>query len=351
MLLLAREFIRHGHRVDLVVLNAQGSLVAEVPPAAQLVELIPTKKWWLPMLLWAAIRTWNCYLKRQQPDVALASITGTNLVAALVHWLTKSPTRLVLREARGTAQVRHMLEGWAIGFLYPKADQIIAVSRGVADGLRTTLKIPNEKIQIIPNPVDLATILDRARQPAELVVPAGAEFLLSVGRLVPVKDFLTLLTAFNLVRQEHPFLHLLILGEGPERAILQQYIADRGLAGRVHLPGHMQNPYPYFKRAKIFVLSSKSEGMPNVLLEALCLGVPVISTDCPAGPREILDNGRLGTLIPVGDHVQMAQAIQLCLAETFTREPSPRVTGYDLEAITCRYLKLLHPSSERRTGS
>ena len=164
--------------------------------------------------------------------------------------------------------------------------------------------------------------------------------MLAVGRLTEQKDFSTLIHAFAQVRQGHPA-RLLILGEGEERPALEALVRKLGLEQDVNFPGWVENPYPYMVRASLFVLSSRWEGLPTVLIEALCCGTPAVSTDCPSGPREILRGGQYGQLVPVGDADALARAIETALDDKAPSPPSESWQPYDLENVVNQYIDLL----------
>lgn len=341
MLALAGRFAQRGHKVDLVLLNATGELIDAVPPGVNLEELLRRPIGNRLLAAVAACQGWYRYLSAKRPDAVLSSITGTNLVAALCSILSGRRSRLVLREARNAVQVRGRLEALAIRMLYPCADSIIAVSKGVAQGLTENFGIPTRKISVVPNPIDIDRIRAMARQFVVAPSPENHPYILAAGRLVTMKDYPLLLKAFQLVRQTHPDTHLVILGEGPERQALERMIQDLGLQEHVHLPGHIDNPYPYFSHARVFALSSRSEGMPNVLLEALAFRLPVVATDCPSGPREILQDGLLGELCPVGDWVALARSIETQLQKCTNTEVIPSVMAYAIDTVVDQYLAQL----------
>ena len=192
------------------------------------------------------------------------------------------------------------------------ADVIIAVSAGVADDLAQSAGLSRAAIRVVYNPVVDQDVAERAAEPLDhpWFLPGAAPIVLGVGRLTAQKDFQTLIRAFARVRAERSA-RLVILGEGrPEvHAGLLALAASLGCATDVDLPGFVLNPFAYMARAGVFVLSSLHEGLPGVLIQALACGCPVVSTDCPSGPAEILDDGRYGSLVPVGDHLAMAQSI------------------------------------------
>ena len=226
---------------------------------------------------------------------------------------------------------------------YPWADGIVVVSRGVRDDMAQLTNIPSERITVIYNPsVVKAEVLERAQAPLDhpWFLPGQPPVLLAVGRLQVQKDFPMLIRAFAQVRQTRP-VRLLILGEGKQRPMLEELIKKLGLDGDVSLPGFVVNPFAYMSRASIFILSSRWEGLPTVLVEALCCGTPVISTDCPSGPREILQDGQYGQLVPVGDVVALAHAIEATLQGKTPNPPPESWRPYDLESVLNQYIDLL----------
>ena len=164
--------------------------------------------------------------------------------------------------------------------------------------------------------------------------------ILGVGRLTQAKDFPTLIRAFALVRKKRAA-RLMILGEGEERPKLEALVRELGLEREVTLPGFVDNPYKYMKRAAVFVLSSKWEGFGNVLVEAMALGTPVVSTDCPSGPAEILENGRWGRLVPVGDVYALAEAIIETLDEEHHPDVANRAKDFAVELAVEKYINVL----------
>jgi glycosyltransferase involved in cell wall biosynthesis len=232
---------------------------------------------------------------------------------------------------------------------YLAADAIVTASIGVADRLAAHTGIPRDRITTVYNPVVAPDLLVKARGPVDhpWFAPGEPQVILGVGRLLPQKDFATLIRAFAGLRSRRPA-RLVILGAGleSERAALKTLATDLGIAHDVEIPGFAQNPFAYMSRAAVFVLSSRYEGLGNVLIEALACGTPVVSTDCPSGPREILEDGRFGPLVPVGDEVALARAIEEVLDD-----PSPperlraRAARFSVERAADSYLELLLPAA------
>jgi glycosyltransferase involved in cell wall biosynthesis len=195
---------------------------------------------------------------------------------------------------------------------------------------------------VVYNPVITPEIMALARQTPDhpWFAAGGPPVILAVGRLTPQKDFPTLLRAFAEVRRRRPA-RLLILGEGEERAALEALGADLGVAADVALPGFRENAMAYMAGSALFVLSSAWEGLPTVLIEALAAGTRVVSTDCPSGPREILQDGRLGSLVPVGDVAALADAMTAALARPAAPAPAEALTPFTRDAAVDHYLRLI----------
>jgi glycosyltransferase involved in cell wall biosynthesis len=225
---------------------------------------------------------------------------------------------------------------------YRRANAIIAVSQGVADDLVNNIGVSRNKTHVIYNPIVTPALLEKMQiVPSHpWFVPGTPPVVLAVGRLTAQKDYPALLHAFALARQERE-MHLLILGEGEKRFELEAMVSSLGLENDVQMPGFVPNPYMYMARASVFVLSSAWEGFSNVIAEALACGVPVVSTDCPSGPAEILENGKFGKLVPVGDPNAMARAILATLDSIPDRRLlRQRAQVFSLETVTSQYIDL-----------
>lgn len=330
---LARGFAERGHEVHLVLAKAQGPYLPQAPSCVRMIDLRASR---VLTSLPGLIR----YLRDQRPCALLSALDHANAVAICARWLARVPTRVIVTVHSTPSQVvanartlrARLLPVWT-RFFYHWADAVVAVSQGVADELVRYVRIPAEKVQVIYNPIVMPDLFRKAEEPLDHPWFRDGEppVILGVGRLTKPKDFPTLVRAFALVRQQRPA-RLMILGEGEGRPELEQLIKELGLEEDVALPGFVQNPYPYMKRAAVFVLSSRWEGLPTVLVEALALGVPVVSTNCPSGTVEILDNGRLGILTEVGNAGCLAQAIESSL-----NSPGVSRTAQDYERFTLEY--------------
>jgi glycosyltransferase involved in cell wall biosynthesis len=342
MLKLAGGMVNSGYQVDLVLSRAEGHYLKEVPDAVRVVDLDASR-------VLASLPALVRYLRRERPSAMLASLNYVNIVGIWARRLAGVKTRLVVNEqntlsleASRSSRRRHRLLPRLARRFYPWADEIVAVSQGAADDLVEVAGIAPNRVQVVHNPIVTTQLREMAAAPLDHPWFGSGEVpvLLAVGRLSPQKDFPTLIRAFSRVRREHPA-RLLILGEGNERANLEGLVAELGLGDVVGLPGWVPNPYPYMVRAAAFVLSSRWEGLPSVLIEALYCGVPVIATDCPSGPVEILEGGKHGVLLPVGDVDALAQAIGSALSGGVPRPTAASWQPYVEETVVRRYLDVL----------
>lgn len=350
---LANGLAAAGRRVDLVVLNAGGEMRDKVDPRVRVIELAGLLTW-APGL--RSKRRWQFqtvrrplarYLANERPDVLLAADNYANLAALAAREIAKATLPVVVSQrnnASASIAKRPELVA-AIRRDYPQAEAIVAVSEGVAADL-VGLGLPRHKVRTVYNPVIEERFHDAARAPVEhpwFGVP-GRPLLLGAGRIGPQKDFETLLAAFAKMREARPEARLVILGEGktPDaRPELKRFAEGLGLGEVVDLPGRVPDAVPYIARADLFVLSSRWEGLPGVLIEALGCGTPIVSTDCPSGPMEILDGGRFGRLVPVGDAEALAAAMTAALAEPADRERLKARAGlFTTEAAVRTYLAL-----------
>lgn len=289
------------------------------------------------------------YLRNERPAALLAAGHRFNIAAVWAKLFSpKSKIYLsihntVSAEAKGRGRLKIWKRWRAISRFYPRADGIVTVSQGVADDLVSHSKLTRQHIQVINNPIVTPDLFQAAQQQVDhpWFVPDGPPVILGVGRLAKQKAFDVLLRAFAQVRQQRPC-RLMILGEGPLRGELEALAKSLGISDDFSLPGFVSNPYAYMRQAKIFALSSAFEGFGNVLVEAMAVGTPVVSTDCPSGPRDILDNGRAGTLVPVGDSGALAQAINDTL-NTPAKEATltAAVDRFALDMITSQYITCL----------
>ena len=349
MLTLAAGFAERGVGVDLVLVKAEGEYMDMVPDAVRVVDLDSYRTL-------TAVPRFLRYIRRERPVALMSSLSASDaasLVAKLVHGRR---LRVVVRQAntftdlftRREFKNRQVLR--LVRLLLPMADGIVAVSEGVASDLGAQAPRAARKIVTIHNPVVAPGL---AEQAAEAVKHPWfgdgiAPMVLAAGRLAPEKDYPTLLRAFTEVTRSREA-RLVILGQGPERERLLELAVQLGIGDRFDLPGFDVNPFRYMARASVFVLSSRYEGFPNVLAQAMACGAPVVSTDCRSGPSEMLEGGKWGRLVPVGDWRAMARAIQATLDDPLPAEAlKARASVYSVEASVERYLEVVLGS--RRNG-
>jgi len=342
MVALANSFASRKHKVDIVLAQAEGPYLENVSEAVRIVDLGASRVLFsLPGLV--------RYLRREQPVAMLSALDHANVVALVARMLARAQTRIVV-SVRNTVSVsganadslRERNMAFFMRRVYPRADGIAAISNGVADDLAESIGIPRSSIRVIYNPVAIPESLngDDDRLDHPWFASGMPPVVLGVGRLVPQKDFSLLLNAFALVRAKREA-RLMILGEGHLRTELEELTSKLGLRNDVLLPGFVNNPCAYMRRAALFVLSSRWEGFGNVLVEAMACGTPVVSVDCRSGPGEILAGGRWGRLTPVGDADDLANAIGAALDDPSPPDVRRRALDFSVERAANAYLSIL----------
>jgi glycosyltransferase involved in cell wall biosynthesis len=340
---LCRGMVEHGHPVDLVLVRSESKHLASLPASIRVVNLGARHTF-------GSVFALADYLKREKPRALLAAKDRAAQVAVVARWLSGVRCRLVFRigttasaALEGRSVVRRLVRFLPMRCLYRFADVIVGVSHGVAEDIKAITGLPDKKFRVIGNPVITPELEPLSKEPVKhpWLGEGQPPVIMGIGRLTRQKDFPSLLRAF--ARLSNPGgCRLLILGEGRDRKALLTLADDLGIGDRVDLIGFQPNPYTYLRRASLFVLSSAWEGSPNVLTEAMALGIPVVATDCPSGPREILDGGRIAPLVPVGDDVQLASAMHRVLRDP----PRPgrlqaAVSTYTMQYSSRRYLDVL----------
>lgn len=307
---LARQ---EGWRVSLFLLKDKGPLRSAVRPEVEVVDL---KGSFFRLLRELRFREVEFLLPvytsmRALLAKALLSLTKPDSPAGNMKVILSQ--RNMFTMDRGPLQIR--LRFLRCRLLYPWAAACVCISEGVAEEMKTLGLLPPEKIHVVYNPVLTEEMSMQMEAPLEhpWFAPEAGPVVLGVGRLGDQKDFATLIRAFALLTPQYPNLRLVILGEGKQRPDLEKLIRELGLEARASLPGYISNPYPWMKRAALFVLTSRFEGFGNVVAEALACGCNVVATDCKSGPKEILDQGRCGRLARVGDAADVARAMKEAL--------------------------------------
>lgn len=342
---LMEQFVRTGVKVDLLRIKTEGPYTKTIPSSVHIIDL-PGRH------ALSNIIPLYSYLKKNPVQALLVAKDRSCQVVLLAKMLAGVQTRTVIRlgtNLTASLKEKNIWSKWArylpSRFLYNSANGIIAVSKGVAEDIAKFAKIPLESIQVIPNPVITSKLFENASNHIDhpWFRNKNIPVIVAAGRLTKQKDFSTLIKAVAKL-QEKRAVRLMILGEGRWRSYLEDLISELNLQDKVALPGFIINPYPYMQQADVFVLSSLWEGSPNVLTEAMSLGTPVVATDCPSGPREVLQNGNLGPLVQVGDHEGLAEAIWEVLNNPLSSEILQKaVADYRAENSARLYLQALMP--------
>ena len=328
--------------LDLVLATAEGPYLEQVPKQVRVVNLAAGR-------VVKAILPLSHYLRQEKPWALLSHLKHANVAAVVARELAHKKTRLVLVEHDTLSVSRSkLLRGRLVPpfmkLLYPRADAIVGVSKGTARDLETELGIAEGKVRVIYNPVVDHELLGKAKTPLDhpWFQEGAPSVFLAVGRLTEQKDFLTLIKAFNLLRRQK-LVRLLILGEGESRSELEAMIAKLGITEDISMPGFVENPYAYMSRASAFVLSSRWEALPTVLIEAMACGCPVIATDCPSGPKEILEAGVYGPLVPIGDTTALSNAMLQVLEAPINQDILVRrAMHFSIDRVVPEYLALLN---------
>jgi glycosyltransferase involved in cell wall biosynthesis len=385
MLNLVHAFLERGRKVDLVLCRAKGAYLENIPAQARLVVLESEGDFGgrlaallanagrlgsliRPVVLPSKIapeieylRSLQRYLRERQPDVVLSALTYANLIALWARNAVNPGLPVVVSERIALSQ--HCFNEpsrrkwrWRylpplVGSSYPVADAVISVSNQVADDLSAVSGLPRESIKTIYNPVVDDGLRSQSAEPLDhpWFVAQSPPVILGVGRLAQQKDFSTLIRAFARLRARRKA-HLLILGEGKQRPLLEALVKDLGLETDVQLPGFVVNPFQFMARAAALVLSSEYEGLPGVVIQALACGCPVVSTDCPGGSAEILCDGEYGPLVPVGDDAALCAAVESVLDNPLEKHVlMQRAEQFSIDCAAEQYLAVLDTLFAGRT--
>jgi glycosyltransferase involved in cell wall biosynthesis len=340
---LVPAMARRGHQVDVLQVRGHGPFFNDPPPGVRIVDLGVRNTY-------AALPALVRYLRRYKPQVLLTDKDKVNRLALLAKWIARVQTRNVVRLGT-TVSVNLASRGWlqrqvqrlSIGRCYTLADALIVPSIGVAEDIAGYTGLSRHKIHVVPTPA-----IPKERFQETPTVPNhpwfernGPPIILGVGELSKRKDFATLMRAFAIVRQQRPC-RLLILGEGNERMRLSKLASDLSISNDVELRGHVTNPHNYMAHASVLGFTSRWEGMPLVLIEALASGLPIVATDCPSGPAELLQNGLYGDLVDIGD----TEALAVNLLKILDNPPCQKdlqqgALPYEIEQATNQYLRTL----------
>jgi glycosyltransferase involved in cell wall biosynthesis len=342
LLLIAEELIKRNFSIEVVVVN---TIQSAYTPSSK-INLIDLGATQIRYAIFPLIK----YLKQSKPEIIFCAETPLNTIAILAKKITGFPKQLIISERNHISSVTKyakrfgdLIRPHLVKYLYPYADKVVTVSKGVAQDLITTCQLHSHKVQTLYNMFDVENIKQKSTEEATHLPKDNLPIILNIGRLSPQKDQATLIKAFAIVRKKTPC-HLIILGEGAERSNLIQLIRQLNLENDILMPGFVSNPYAYIARANVFVLSSMYEGLPGVLIEALACGTSIVSTNCPSGPAEILEHGKYGILTPVGDEDALANAMQKLLQQPYAPDIlRARAMDFSIERLIPHYINLFTP--------
>lgn len=342
MVMLAQGLAERGLPVDLVAFRGEGPFAREIPDAVTLVDLESRR-------VLTGIPSLVSYLRRARPRALISALDYVNVAAVIARGLARTGTPVIVTEQNTPSVLAQHTDDpssrWVTSLIphfYPRADRIIAVSEGVKKDLTGPYGIDPSRVDVIVHAVIGDRLEAEAREPLDdpWFAEGAPPVVVAVGRLSRQKDYPTMLRAFAAVRREREA-RLLILGEGPFRDETEACVRELGLEDDVRLPGFVENPYAVLSRAALFAMSSTCEGLPTVMIEALRCGAPIVSTDCPSGPREILEEGRYGRLVDVGDAPGLAAAMLAALAEGASEPPREAWLPYTVGVVAEHYHRLL----------
>lgn len=338
-LLLANEFIKQGFNVDMVLSKAQGEFLSELSSQIRIIDLKADRIRYVfnPLLK---------YFKSEKPDVVLASMWPLTLLAVVAFKSAKLSGSVVVSDHTTFSQAPLMQKRsmrwffkYSLSSVYPFANAIVAVSDGVADDLCGLGGIKRKSITVISNPVETNTSLFTEDEGYRNWKNSNGKKIIAVGALKKEKDYPSLLEAFSLLLKEEDA-HLTILGQGELLADLKVLAIKLEIAERVNFAGFSRNPSAWISSSDLLVLSSNCEGFGNVLIEAMSVGTPVVSTDCQSGPKEILKNGKYGILVPVSDINALANAMYKSINDKHDRDAlKNRAADFSVDKIAKQYIE------------
>jgi glycosyltransferase involved in cell wall biosynthesis len=339
---IAEGLVALGAQVDLVLSSQTGDYVRQVPEGVRVVDLGSRR-------VLTSLPKLARYLRRERPAVMLSALAHSNLVALWARAISMTDTKIVVavhstlsRSTKYSPRRRDRLVPWLTHLFYRKAAHVVAVSHGAADDLIRSTRIDPKLVEVIPNPVISDRLFDKANESVdhEWLTDHDRPVLISVGRLTVAKNYGLLLRALKHVRGSMDA-KLIILGDGEERQKLEAIVQELDLGDHVYMPGFVDNPYAYMSRSDVFVLSSSFEGLPTVLVEALAIGLKVVSTDCEFGPRELLRDGRLGRLVEPDNPERLAAGILEAIDAAPTKIGRADLEAFEMESAVNRYKELL----------
>lgn len=339
MVTLANSLANRGFDIDLVLGELRGPYIDQVSKDIRIINLNSSRT-----ILSALPLT--RYLRREKPKFMISALSHVNIISFVASKLSRQKLKLVMTEhnnftrANQSLGLKGAILRTAIKWVYPHCRCIVSVSTGVANDFIENMGIPRELFHTIHNPIVGESIRKKSEETPEQLTYIRRPILISVGRLTRQKDYSTLLYALHALKQ-YCDASLVILGSGPLKGELEVLASSLGLSDSVYFAGFQSNPYAWMKAANVMVMSSAWEGFGNVLVEAMACGTPVVSTDCPSGPAEILEGGRWGRLVPIGNSDALAKAILDTLNDTNPPNVRIRACDFEVDNILEKYLEIM----------
>ena len=342
MVNLVNSFERKGFNANLLLARKTGPYVKLVNKNVKIFDL--KISFLNPLFLYHLFR----FFKKEKPDIVLSAMTLPNVAVLLVKRLAMSSSKVYISErvamgvqSKNSSSLKETLKPIVARLTYNWADHIIAISNGVSRNLIDTIGISEKKITTIYNPVVTSQLFKTYPKPSHPFFNMNHRIILGAGRLVPQKDFKTLIHAFSMLVKQSD-IRLIILGDGPQKKELAQLIEQLGLSEKISLPGYVEDLFAYMNHASLFVLSSRWEGFGNVLVEAMAMGCPVVSTNCPSGPAEILSDGKYGELVDIENPEALAKAISNALVKDKNEASlKERANAFSSDVISSLYLEIM----------
>lgn len=336
---LANRLVENGHRVEILLIHKQGRLVDKITSNIE-ISVLPASR-----MRWAAIPlAWH--LRQTKPDVVISSMTGANVITIIASRLAQVSARIIVTEhstqwQQRSARIKRDIT--LAKYTYRFSDYVVGVSKGVSERIRNWARVPDNKIVTIYNPAitkeQIGTVYDPPSH--QWFHDNDIEVVLSVGRHVEEKDYQTLIRAFSRLSEERDKVRLVLLGGGDLTPKYESLANNLGVREKIWMPGFVTEPYPYMAHANVFALSSRVESLSLVLIEAMACGTPVVSTDCPNGPSEVLVDGEYGELVPTADPESLKIALERTLSAPIDEEKlHQRARDFSVDKATAHYENL-----------
>ncbi|BCR05797.1 glycosyl transferase [Desulfuromonas versatilis] len=348
MVNLANGLIELGYQVDVVLAKKDGKFFNLLNSKIEIIDLRSKRTF---LCLFGLIK----YLKKDKPTALISGLDHANIICILAQKISRAGCRSIItlhanfqptyddETINNIVKIKQKAFDCFIGLIFPFANNIIAVSEGVKEFYQNKYKLPKNKMKVIYNPVIDNSLKEKAKEPLDhpWFSQEHTPIILCVGRLSAQKNFKDAIYAFCEVRK-HIKAKLVFLGEGEERLSLEEIIGKCGYKEDIEMLGFVSNPYKYLSRSSVFLLSSLFEGLPTVIIEALSLGIPVVSTDCPSGPSEIIGQNKYCRIVPVGDIHGLANGILEVINKKILPEGLNGLNVYDVGYASRKYVEIIN---------